>query len=84
MPKTYRLADGKYEIDRDAKGAMTDMRRKGTHWEEGFRDFQFANSVHAMLNLIDERDARIAQLESELEKALVVQPKQSVFTKRYR
>lgn len=53
--KTYRLEDGKYEIDRDDQtGLMVAVRRNGEPWPEGFDDLRFMKVVGAMLNRIDE------------------------------
>lgn len=56
--KTYRLEDGKYEIDRDEQtGLMVEMRRNGECWENGFESLRFMKVVHAMLNRIDELES---------------------------
>lgn len=52
--KTYRLEDGKYEIDRDDQtGLMLAARRNGEPWSEGFALWRTSKFIHAMLNQID-------------------------------
>lgn len=57
--RTFKLADGKYEVDRDENGLMIACRRNGTDWLYVLEKIQYINVVHAMLNRIEDLETQL-------------------------